>query len=226
MAVCAEPYRQYGDPPRLDGVFNQSVDGARQLRYGDANEYDVEVWDVRANKRLSGFNGLSGFVNAANISADGRKVVTAERTGIVGLWDAETGEEIRLLRGHGDQIQDARFSPDGKLIASGARDGTARTWDSETGAQIAVHQQQGGSYIDAVSFSPNGQWVLSAGNGWAEIWNARSGEVHSSTKIGPENEGAFTTFVRFSPDGKAILVMDDEGKQADRIPLMMPLPLN
>ncbi len=226
LAVNAELYRQYGDPPRLDSVFNQSTDGARQLRYGDANDYDVEVWDVRANKRLSGINGLSGFVNAANISADGRKVVTAERTGIVGLWDAETGKEIRLLRGHGDQIQDARFSPDGKLIASGARDGTARTWDSETGAQIAVHQQQGGSYIDAVSFSPNGKWVLSAGNGWAEIWNARSGEVHSSTRIGPEDQGAFTTFARFSPDGKAILVMDDEGKPTDSIPLVMPLPLD
>ena len=54
----------------------------------------------------------------ANLSPDGTKVVTAERTGIVGLWDAATGKQIRLLRGHGDQIHDARFSPDGKTIAS------------------------------------------------------------------------------------------------------------
>jgi WD40 repeat protein len=226
-ALCAEPYRQSGDAPAPDINFlNESSDGTRVLKRSATNDYNVEVWDTRANKLLSSITGLSGVVNVANISPDGRKVVTAERTGIVGLWDAETGKEIRLLRGHGDQIQDARFSPDGTIIASGARDGTARTWDTETGAQIAAHQQQGGPFIDAVSFSPDGKWVLSAGNGWAEIWNARTGETHSSTKIGSEDDGAYTTMARFSPDGKAILVMNEDDKPADRIPLMMPLPLN
>jgi hypothetical protein len=32
--------------------------------------------------------------------------------------------------------------------------------------------------------------------------------------------------VRLSPDGKAILIMNDEDKPADSIPLMLPLPLN
>lgn len=223
--VCADPYQQSGDAPQ--SVFlSRSLDGSRALKWSDDDNYDVEVWDVGTNKRITSIKGLSGVVNTANISPDGRKVVTAERTGIVGLWDAGSGKEIRLLRGHGDQPHDARFSPDGTLIASGARDGTARTWDTETGAQIAVHQQQGGSYVDAVSFSPDGRWVLSAGNGWAEIWNARSGEVHSSTRVGPEGEGAFTTYARFSRDGKSILVTSNEGKPAESIPIMMPLPLN
>lgn len=225
-AAVAEPYQQFGDAPSADLNFlNKSSDGTRELKRSEGKAYDVEVWDTQAKKPLGTITGLSGVVNVANISPDGTKVVTAERTGIVGLWDAATGKQIRLLRGHEDQIHDARFSPDGKTIASGARDGTARTWDVETGAQIAVHQQQGGSYVDTVSFSPNGKWVMSAGNGWVEIWNVKTGEVHSSTKIGPEDDGAFSTDARFSPDGKAILVMKDEG-EPDAIPLMMPLPLN
>jgi WD40 repeat protein len=226
-AALAEPYQQFGDGPVPENVLNRSADGARELRRSATDSYDLEVWDTAANKRVSSITGLSGVVNVGNLSPDGRKVVTAERTDLVGVWDAQTGKEIRLLRGHEDQIHDARFSPDGKTIVSGARDGTARTWDAETGAPIVVHKQTGGDFrvVDAVSFSPDGNWVLSAGNGWADIWNARTGAVHSSTRVGPEDEGAFTTFARFSADGKAIVVMDDD-KAKDTIPLMLPLPRN
>jgi len=225
-AAGGEPYRQLGDAPSTDlDLLNKSSDGTRELRRSEGKTYDIEVWDTQAQKLLGTITGLSGVVNGANLSPDGTKVVTAERRGIVGLWDASTGKQIRLLRGHEDQIHDARFSPDGTTIASAARDGTARTWNTETGAQIAMHKQSGGSYVDAVSFSPDGKWVMSAGNGWVEIWNAQTGEVHSSTRIGPEDEGAFTTFARFSPDGKAIVVMEDD-KPKDQIPLMMPLPRN
>jgi len=223
IAAYADPYLQTGDAPASEYFLNQSRDGTRVLKRSETNNYNVEVWDPRAKKLISSITGLSGVVNVANISPDGRKVVTAERRGIVGLWDAGTGKQIRLLRGHGDQIHDARFSPDGKVIASGARDGTARTWDAETGDQIAVHKQRGGLYVDMVSFSPDGKWVLSAGNGWAEVWNAKTGALHSATAVGPEGEGGYTTSARFSPDGKSILIMNDENKPADSIPIEPPL---
>jgi WD40 repeat protein len=222
VAAHGEPYFQSGDQPYVEFFLNQSRDGSRVLKRSETNNYNVEVWDPHAKKLLSSITGLSGVVNVANISPDGRKVVTAERRGIVGLWDAETGKEIKLLHGHEDQIHDARFSPDGKMIASGARDGTARTWDTETGAQIAVHKQKGGNYVDTVSFSPDGQWVLSAGNGSAEVWNANSGAEHFSKLIGPEGEGGYTTDARFTPDGKSIIVMDDEGKPSTTIPMQLP----
>ena len=126
-AALAQGYQQSGDV--ADSPY-LSIDraAARAVKHSDTDAYDVEVWDLSTNKKLSSIKGLSGVINTANISPDGRKVVTAERRGIVGLWDAATGNQIRLLRGHEDQIQDARFSPDGTMIASGARDSTARTW--------------------------------------------------------------------------------------------------
>ena len=78
------------------------------LRPG-SNDEKVEVVDLSTKKILSSIKGLSGVVNTANISPDGRKVVTAERRGIVGVWDADTGKQIRLPRGHEDQIHDVRF---------------------------------------------------------------------------------------------------------------------
>ncbi len=220
-AVRAQSYQQSGDVAESPYMSIDSA-AARAVKRSDTNAYDVEVWDLATNKRLSAITGLSGVVNGANISPDGRKVITAERRGIVGVWDAGTGKQIRLVHGHEDQIHDARFSPDGTMIASAARDGTARTWDTETGAPIAVHKQKGGYYVDTVSFSPDGRWVLSAGNGWAEVWDARSGKVHDSIAIGPENEGAFTTFARFSKDGKSILVTDYDGPPLKTIPIDLP----
>jgi len=216
--VCAQSYLQSGDAAGSEYLGTDSA-GARALKRSDTNDYDVEVWDIATKTRLSAITGLSGVVNVANISPDGRKVVTAERTGIVGVWDAGTGKQIRLLRGNGDQIHDARFSPDGSMIASGARDGTARTWDTETGAPIATHQQKGGHYV---SFSPDGGWVLSAGNGCAEVWNARSGKLQASIAVGPMDDGAFSTFARFSRDGKSIVVSDSEGAPAKMLPVELP----
>jgi WD40 repeat protein len=217
-ATRAQSYQQLGDV--VDSSY-LSIDAraARGLRRSDTNAYDVEVWDLSTNKKLSSIRGLSGVVNCANISPDGRKVITAERRGIVGVWDAATGAQIRLLRGHEDQIHDARFSPDGTMIASAARDGTARTWDTETGAQIVNHRQKGGYYVDTVSFSPDGRWVLSAGNGWAEIWEARSGKLLQSTFIGPQDASAFDTSARFSKDGKSINVTDSDDKVVKTIPI-------
>ena len=64
--------------------------------------YNVEVWETQAKKPLSSITGLSGVVNVANISPDGSKVVTAERTAIVGLWVAATSRipliSLRFIR--------------------------------------------------------------------------------------------------------------------------------
>jgi WD40 repeat protein len=219
--ALADDYLQSGDEPHAT-YLSRSRDGTRGVKYSDTRSYDVEVWDLKANKILSSVEGLSGVVNTANLSPDGRKLVTAERRGIVGVWDAGSGKQLMILRGHEDQIHDARFSPDGSIIASAARDGTARTWDAATGAALAVHRQHGGIWVDTVSFSPAGRWVLSGGNGWADIWDARTGKVLKSVFVGPEGGTAFDTFARFSRDGKAIAVGDiDEGAQK-LLPVELP----
>jgi WD40 repeat protein len=220
-AAKADTYVQSGDEPQSE-ILSRSRDGTRAVKRSDTNGYDVEVWDLNANKRLSSIRGLSGVVNVANLSPDGHKVVTAERRGVVGVWDAGTGKQLMLLKGHGDQIHDARFSPDGSLIASASRDGTARTWDAATGAKLAAHKQRGGFYVDAVSFSPDGRWVLSAGNGWAEVWNARSGEEFMAVQIGPTDGGAFSTEARLSKDGRSIVVSEGDGSGTKSIPIALP----
>jgi WD40 repeat protein len=221
MAAWADGYMQSGDEPNAP-YLSRSSDGTRAVKRSDTDDYNVEVWDLKANKRLSAIRGLSGVVNTANISPDGSKVVTAERRGIAGVWEAGTGKQLLLLRGHEDQIHDARFSPDGSVIASAARDGTARTWDAATGAQLVAHKQRGGLWVDTVSFSPDGRWVLSGGNGWAEIWDARTGKLASSVFVGPKDATAFDTFARFSGDGRSIAVGDiDEGPQKV-LPIALP----
>ena len=64
--------------------------------------------------------------------------------------------------------------------------------------------------------------MLSAGNGWAEVWEARSGKLLQSTFIGPQDAGAFDTSARFSSDGKSINVTDSDDKVIKTIPVGPP----
>jgi WD40 repeat protein len=103
----AQSYLQSGDAATSQ-YFGIDSAGTRMLKRSDTKDYDVEVWHLTEKKLLASITGLSGVVNDANISPDGSKVVTAERTGIVGVWDAGTGKQIRLLHGRADQIHDVR----------------------------------------------------------------------------------------------------------------------
>jgi WD40 repeat protein len=103
----AQSYLQSGDAATSQ-YFGIDSAGTRMLKRSDTKDYDDEVWHLTEKKLLASITGLSGIVNDANISPDGSKVVTAERTGIVGVWDAGTGKQIRLLHGRADQIHDVR----------------------------------------------------------------------------------------------------------------------
>jgi WD40 repeat protein len=77
----AQSYLQSEDAA-TSGYFGIDSTGSRMLKRSDTKDYDVEVWDLTEKKLLASITGLSGVVNDANISPDGSKVVTAERTGV------------------------------------------------------------------------------------------------------------------------------------------------
>lgn len=58
--------------------------------------------------------GHTGLVNAAQLSPDGSRVVTASEDGTARVWDSSSGKLISALEGHTDVVNAACFSPDGK----------------------------------------------------------------------------------------------------------------
>ena len=73
-------------------------------------------------------------VLAVGWSPDGRRIASADNTGMVHVWDAATGATVFIYRGHGgmlmNRVNAIGWSPDGKYIASESSDGTVQVWQA------------------------------------------------------------------------------------------------
>jgi WD40 repeat protein len=75
--------------------------------------------------------GHTGYVNDAESSPDGRRIVTVGGDGTTRVWDARTGEELSVLRGQSGLVQSGSFTPDGRHILTASDGGTVNQWTCE-----------------------------------------------------------------------------------------------
>lgn len=133
----------------------------------------TEIWKVDTGR----------LITSADVSADGKFIVTGEAglavgtpdeeddnpLGAVKLWDLETGELVRVFGengGHTHSVMSVIFSPDGKRVLSGSQDRTVIEWDVETGEILQqlsdenLTNEQVGAVL-ALDISEDGRYVLS-----------------------------------------------------------------
>jgi hypothetical protein len=126
-----------GGPWMIDAI-RLSADGRQALVAGVAG---VRVHDLESGNEVRRFQEESEEVHQADLSPDGRWLLTGGFDGNVRLWDFATGELIRRLGSHDGLVFTVAFSPDGRRAASGGggvnRDGKfhagtdhdIRVWD-------------------------------------------------------------------------------------------------
>jgi WD40 repeat protein len=129
--------------------------------------------------------------------------------GQVKLWDVTRAREITTLKGHAGLVSGLAFSPDGKtLTASDFRNedqarSRVRVWD------VAGAEKQGRQTIDGKSPpavpSPDGKTVAGA----IDLFAAATGEKTSTLDLGAQR---FYGRATFSPDGKKLAALTQEGK--------------
>jgi WD40 repeat protein len=114
--------------------------------------------------------GHKEMIEAADLSADGTRIVSAGWDATVRVWDVAKGESIAELKGHKRGINTVSHSSDGRRIAS-ANPREFKLWDGEKKDLIA---DLGGENNSArfVAMSPNGAWLVSiARDGSAHLWD-------------------------------------------------------
>ena len=76
-----------------------------------------------------------GVVASADVSPDGKRVVTGSWDRTAKIWDAATGRVIAKLENlHAKAINSVCYSPSGATILTASDDGTARLWNAADGA--------------------------------------------------------------------------------------------
>ena len=138
---------------------------------------DARLWDLETRASVTRFTP-HGTVASADISPDGRLLVTGSWDRSAKIWDIAAGKAIRKLDGvHHGYVNSVEFSPDGALILTGSDDGTAQLWDVATGKPGQPVFRGHESRVRQARFSSDGSKVLTTSNDkTARVWDARTGE--------------------------------------------------
>jgi WD40 repeat protein len=113
------------------------------------------------------------------------------------------------LPGHPGGTYFARFTPDGRRVITGGADKAARVWESQSG-KMALELRGHSDGVTSADLSPDGKRICTSSRyeQTARVWDAANGERLFEIK----QEGL--SLAVFSPDGKQILAVADQGYAA------------
>jgi len=169
--------------------------------------YTLSVMDARLGIETARMSGHRDWVLSIVYSADGSRIVSSSRDGIVRVWNAETGEQVSMIEAmEGDWREkkvppgflSVAISPDGaRVLSAGMIE--VRVWDVATGLQLValpVEQPR------IVAYNPNGSVILTASEGPSarttlHLWNASSFQLFLEIEEAPPG----LECIAFSPDG-------------------------
>ena len=146
------------------------------------------------------------WVNSAQFSPDGTRVVTASEDKTARVWDAHTGKALSEPLRHEDAVLSAQFSPDGTRVVTASGDRTARVWDAHTGKALSEPMRHEDA-VKSAQFSPDGTRVVTASEDkTARVWDARTGKALSE----PLRHEVGVNSAQFSPDGTRVVTASND----------------
>ncbi|CAN5352383.1 AAA-like domain-containing protein [soil metagenome] len=182
-----------------------SADGSRAAVVDD--DRSIDVYDLKRGKQIRRFFESELFT-AADLSPDGRILITGNLFGVVKLWSVDSGKLLHTLVGHTRTVTSATFSPNGDRVITSADDGTARVWDvpnAKISMTLVGHSQ---SVLDA-EFSPDQTRIVTASRDLtARIWDAKTGR----SLVMLDGHDAEVLSAQFTPDGHDVVTSCADGK--------------
>jgi WD40 repeat protein len=166
---------------------------------GEIGRGGVFLFDFGPERRPITLLSETGMGTDARFSPDGRRIVTADASGLARVWNVGASLSHAADLHHPAGVRSAAFSPDGRLVATNCDDGIVRVWDATTGALQHPLIRHAGP-IETVEFAPTGRRLLTAGrDGTVRIWDlaSRSVDEHALAQFDSVGRVDFTSLPRF-----------------------------
>jgi WD40 repeat protein/DNA-binding SARP family transcriptional activator len=161
--------------PRTVEELDFTHDGSQVVLstgWGDGGYF--MLWDTAAQRIVKTVHADAAGVLTADVSTDGRTLMTGGQTGAVRLWDLATGKPLGgPLTGLGGLVDTVDLAPDGSTAVGADTAGNVLLWDVRIRSAIgdAVPGPVAGRNA-AASFTPDGRSVVvvsDTGAGW--VWD-------------------------------------------------------
>lgn len=181
-----------------------SPDSSRVVLAG-RNNPRASVFDCRTGQRLFDGPVHPGPVVTLRFSPNGRYIACGSAGNAVSLCDAATGRLALPFLHPGADSTCLAFSPDSLTLLTGLANGAVRSWDVTQGRlkqDLLRHQRA----VLSGDFSPDGAWVATS----SEDRFVRLTRVASALPGMDVSEPVTRPFVRFSQDGRRLLVEPDQ----------------
>ena len=196
-------------------VFASSLLGGGIPKEGCPTNFAVIV-EAKTGKPLVSLSGTNWI--RADLSPDGRWLVTADTEDVIHVHDARDGRLIADLKGHTDRIQLLSFSTNGSILASCSDDRTARLWRLPSGEPIGPPLKFEHS-LGPITLNPDGTLLATATedpqkakgvtNSIVQTWEVRTGAT-----VGPplemEGENQIQALWFVSPGGRDLFVLTEK----------------
>jgi WD40 repeat protein len=198
-ALAANSLLQLGTNDELSLLLAlEAAKHARTDEAGDALRAALLAAPVRRVVRR-----FDESASAAAITRDGRRVVSADRTGRVVVRRVDGRGEPVVLAGRGPGVRDLELSRDGSLVVV-ARGNEATVWSVAGGEPLARFRTEG-IPVEAAAIAPDARSAVTGGrDGLARVWSMETGrELRAPLRhLGPVDD------VSIAPDGRIATASD------------------
>ncbi len=190
------------------GVNLRRASGRRELIVTQAEPPALWCWNIDTGKQLWK-RDVPAPPYWADLSKNGKRLVTSGKAGEVVTIDALTGKDIATIavRTVGHSSSAAKIAPDGRVVATFTASpepggGTVVFWDAGTGKLLTDLPGHSAQILDAV-FTPDGSKIITAGrDDTLRTWDPASGRDVSKVPLAAPSQLAQ------APDGRRLYASD------------------
>ncbi len=171
----------------------------------------VRVSDIASGKVLRSFGRHASWPEALAYSPDGRRLASGGQDCVIRVWDPATGKDAAPTGGLRNYLWRLSISTDGKTLVTDGYDQSLSIWDTATGTVRRRIETPGA--VSYCGLSSDGRQVVAVvgelrkPTKTLKVWDASTGT--DATPPGLPKAITASGF-RFSPDGRTLLIYQDE----------------